>query len=209
MKLVLLFFCIILIFIVSVLLLIALSSIKLNIRKCHISNIEKGVKKAKLDTEFELYIEFYLLRLIKLIKIPITKDKIEELIVKKNLDSLKKDAKIVKKIHLLEIIKSLKLKTEKVNLQIYFGLDSINLTVYAVAIISALLGIILAKVEPKETNFEVMPVYNIGNVIKFNLNCIITVKIVHIIYVIYILLRKRRNNHERTSNRRSYGYSYE
>ncbi|MCI8397036.1 MAG: hypothetical protein HFJ52_05255 [Clostridia bacterium] len=209
MKLVLLFFCIILIFIVSVLLLIALSSIKLNIRKCHISNIEKGVKKAKLDTEFELYIEFYLLRLIKLIKIPITKDKIEELIVKKNLDSLKKDAKIVKKIHLLEIIKSLKLKTEKVNLQIYFGLDSINLTVYAVAIISALLGIILAKVEPKETNFEVMPMYNIGNVIKFNLNCIITVKIVHIIYVIYILLRKRRNNHERTSNRRSYGYSYE
>ena len=209
MKLVLLFFCIILIFIVSVLLLIALSSIKLNIRKCHISNIEKGVKKAKLDTEFELYIEFYLLRLIKLIKIPITKDKIEELIVKKNLDSLKKDAKIVKKIHLLEIIKRLKLKTEKINLQIYFGLDSINLTVYAVAIISALLGIILAKVEPKETNFKVMPVYNIGNVIKFNLNCIITVKIVHIIYVIYILLRKRRNNHERTSNRRSYDYSYE
>ena len=35
-------------------------------------------------------------------------DKIEELIVKKNLDSLKKDAKIVKKIHLLEIIKRLK-----------------------------------------------------------------------------------------------------
>lgn len=153
MKLVLLFFCGILIFIVSVLLLIALSSIKLNIKKCYISNYERGIKKAKLDTEFELYIEFYLLGLIKIIKIPIKKDKIEEIIIKKDLNSIKKDAKIVKKIHPLEIIKRLKLKTEKANIEIHFGLDSINLTAYAIAIISTLIRNNICKNTAKRSKF--------------------------------------------------------
>lgn len=145
MKLVLLFFCGILIFIVSVLLLIALSSIKLNIKKCYISNYERGIKKAKLDTEFELYIEFYLLRLIRIFKIKITKETINKLNLKKDMSSLKKDAKVLKAIHPLEIIKKLKLKTEKANLYMYFGLDSINLTVYLVAIISSILRHNLCK----------------------------------------------------------------
>ena len=66
----------------------------------------------------------------------------------------------------------------------------------------------MAQVNPKKKAFSVYPLYNFGNSIKINLNCIIKVKIVHIIYVIYILLR-RRNKNERASNRRAYDYSYE
>lgn len=67
----------------------------------------------------------------------------------------------------------------------------------------------MRNVDPNKTEFRIIPLYNFGNSIKFNLNCIISVKIVHIIYVIYILLKTRRRKNERTSNRRSYDYSYE
>jgi len=70
-------------------------------------------------------------------------------------------------------------------------------------------GIIFGITNPKKSEFIVKPLYNLGNSIKFNLNCIISVKVVHIIYVIYILLKKRRASNERASNRRSYDYSYE
>ena len=146
MKLVLLFFC-------GILISIILSSIKLNVKKCYISNYDRGVKKARLDTQFELYIEFYLLGLIKILKIKITKELINKLNIKKDMSSLKKDAKILKSIHPLEILQKLKLKTEKANLYMYFGLDSINLTVYAVAIISALLRNNIHKSKPKRSRF--------------------------------------------------------
>lgn len=154
MKLVLLFFCAILIFIILALLLIALSSIKLNIKKCYISNIEKGIRKAKLDTEFELYIEFYLLRLIKIFKIKITKELLKKLKIKNDMTSLKKDAKILKSIHPLEIIKKLNLKTEKANVYIHLGLDSINFTVYATAIISTILRNNICKSRTKRSKIR-------------------------------------------------------
>lgn len=54
-----------------------------------------------------------------------------------------------------------------------------------------------------------MPMYRFGNSINLSLNCIINVKMVHIIYVIYILLKKGMIKNERTSNRGAYDYSYE
>ena len=70
-------------------------------------------------------------------------------------------------------------------------------------------GIVFSHTKSKKKKFTVLPLYNIGNVIKINLNCIIDVKIVHIIYVIYILFKKGRNVNERASDRRAYDYSYE
>ena len=114
-----------------------------------------------------------------------------------------------KSINIIEIIKILKLKVEKLQLYLAFGTDILMLTIYLVPIISSILGILLRNANPNKTRYKVIPMYNFGNSIKFNLNCIIKVKIVHIIYVIYILFKKRRNHNERTSNRRAYDYSYE
>lgn len=110
---------------------------------------------------------------------------------------------------MLEIIKKLKIKTEKLKLYLAIGTENVMLTVNLVTLISSIIGITFRNLEPEKTEYRIIPLYNFGNSIKFNLNCIISVKTVHIIYVIYILLRKRRNKNERASNRRSYDYSYE
>ena len=209
MELVLLFFCIILAVFIVLLLLILLSSIKLNIKKCYISNIKGNIKKKGFDKEVLVYLEFYLLGIIKIAKIRITKDRIDKLNIKQDFKDVEKDIKVIKKVHAIEIIKKLKIKIEKVRLYLQLGTDDSVWTAYIVGIISAIIGIILGITNPKIKEFRVLPLYNIGNSIKFNLNCIINVKVVHIIYVIYILLKIRRKDHERTSNRRAYDYSYE
>ena len=101
------------------------------------------------------------------------------------------------------------MKIKKINLDIKVGTESIMITVYLVAIISSIIASFFEISNAKESTFSVMPLYNSGNSIKINLNCIISVKIVHIIYVIYILIKKRRTKDGGTSNRRTYDYSYE
>lgn len=208
MKLVLLFFCAILILLIITILLLIFSNIRINIKKCYISNIERN-KHKKLEKEIVVYLELYLLGIIKIAKLRITKSMIQKLRITKDIKSLEKDVKIIKKVHLIDIIKKLKVKIKRAYLNLEIGIDDVIITSYIVFVISSLMGILFGKLGPKKTQFRIMPLYNFGKSIKFNLNCIIDVKIVHIIYVIYILLRKRRNNNERTSNRRPYDYSYE
>lgn len=208
MKLVLLFFCAILILLIITILLLIFSNIRINIKKCYISNIERN-KHKKLEKEIVVYLELYLLGIIKIAKLRITKSMIQKLRITKDIKSLEKDVKIIKKVHPIDIIKKLKVKIKRAYLNLEIGIDDVIITSYIVFVISSLMGILFGKLGPKKTQFRIMPLYNFGKSIKFNLNCIIDVKIVHIIYVIYILLRKRRNNNERTSNRRPYDYSYE
>lgn len=209
MKIVLLFFCGILILISMVCLLLIFSKIKLNIKKISISNIKAGRKQKDLSKEFEIYLELYLLGFIKIARIKVNKKLAERFKVKQELESIQTDVKIVKSINHLEIIKKLKIRTEKFRMYLALGTESVMLTVNLIAIISAICGIAFRNLEPTKTEYRVIPLYNFGNSIKFNLNCIISVKIVHIIYVIYILSKKRRNKHERASDRGTYDYSYE
>ena len=59
--------------------------------------------------------------------------------------------------------------------------------------------------------YNIKPIYNNKNLYKINLNCIIEIKMVHIINIIYMLLKKGRKKNEcsTTSNRKPYAYSYE
>ena len=100
----------------------------------------------------------------------------------------------------------------KTNIKI--GTEDIIFTSFIVTILSSLLGIGLAKAIKKYTEnkfyYSILPVYGKNNMLDIDLNCIINVKLVHIIYVIYMFSKKRsEKKYERTSNRRSYDYSYE
>lgn len=209
MKLVLLFFCGFIISVIGLFIIIILSTIKLNIKKCNITNIKEGRKKKGIDKEIAIYLEIFLLGFIKIGKIKITEKLLEKLKIKNDVKSIRKDVNVAKSINIIEIIKKLKIKPEKIKMYLAIGTENVMLTVNLVAIISSIIAIIFRGVNPKKTEYRIIPLYNYGNSIKFNLNCIISVKIVHIIYVIYILLKKRRSKNERTSNRRSYDYSYE
>ena len=67
------------------------------------------------------------------------------------------------------------------------------------------------KLNEKNYEYSIKPIYNNQNLYKIELNCIIELKIVHIINVIYILIKKGKSDkNERTaSNRKPYAYSNE
>lgn len=115
-------------------------------------------------------------------------------------------------IKTLKIIKGLQIKIESLKLEINIGIEDVIYTSYTVAIIASILSIILPHLVKEEDiqniRYEINPIYN---TLTFNLNLdsIISIKIVHIIYVIYNLVKKGRDENERTSNRRSYAYSHE
>ena len=209
MKIVLLFFCGVLGLLLLIILLLIFSTIKLNVERLNISNYEKGFEKSKIAKEFKIFIELYLFGKIKIAKIRINKKILKKLNVENDLRDLKKDVQLIKKVNIFEIFKLLKIKLERLNLKAEIGTEDVMITVFLVTFISTALGIICRNAEQNKVEFNIMPLYQFGNAINFRLNCIINVKIVHIIYVIYILLKKGMIKNERTSNRRSYDYSYE
>jgi len=206
MKIVLLFFCAILIFIIILILLLISLTIKLNIEDISINNFEKGIKKKGLDKKFLVYLEFYLFGKIKIAKMQLKRTMLKKLNLK---NDVKKDLKSLNNVNVIELIKKLKIKYEKIDFNVQIGTEDIFLTVFLVTFISAVFGILLKVSKPKEVEYIVMPLYQFGNVVNFKLNCIINVKMVHIIYVIYILFKKGMMKNERTPNRRAYDYSYE
>lgn len=205
-------------------------SIKISIINLEIDTDNKNIIK---DYEFEY-------GLFVFNKFPIIKYKINENRVKKlknskvfkrisNLDFLnstkgleKNFLKDYKSIFLNKMfkksLKQIKPQILKFNLSLNIGIENILVTTFTIPIISTLISFILKKftinVKSKKNNtpyyYKITPVYN-KNIIKLRLNCIINVKVVHIINIIYIFLIKkgRSDKYERTSYRRSYGYSHE
>lgn len=209
MKTVLLFFCAILGIILFCFILLLLSTIRLNVIKAKISNFENGIKKSKMEKELKIYLELCLFNKIKIAKIRLKKSLLDKAKIKTNMKELEKNVKVLKNIGIMEIIKKLKIKVDKLELEVKLGTEDIMITVFLIAFLSSLVSILVRNCNYKKVHYNIIPLYQFGNTVKINLNCIIDVKMVHIIYVIYILLKKGRINNERTSNRRSYDYSYE
>lgn len=114
---------------------------------------------------------------------------------------------------LREVQKLLKIRLRKLHLKATIGIEDAVLTSLLVGILGAILSILLPKVAipGKEKNYyyEIQPNFH-KNMYKIDLDCIISVKMVHIISVIYMVFKKKgEKKHERTSNRRSYEYGYE
>ena len=101
---------------------------------------------------------------------------------------------------------------ENLDLEVELGTENAFLTSMLVAFFSSILAISFSIMHVKEKNivYEIEPVYRNENFIKIEISGIFQIKLIHIINTIYVLNKKGgRKNHERTSNRRSYDYSYE
>ncbi len=115
----------------------------------------------------------------------------------------------------LKIIKKLNPKISYLDLKAKIGIESPVITAFIVSIISSIISILLPYVainlNKKNYKYIIQPLYQNKNLYKIQFNCIIQVKMVHIINVIYIFLKKGRSDSDErtTSNRRAYGYSYE
>lgn len=190
------------------------STLHLKVDSIKISNDNQN---KKLEYNYEIHVTLYFLNKIKILNIGINKEKIEKLQLTKKIQTLdikKMEKELFSKEERKKILNMLDLQLTKFVFHLEIGTEDVIITSGIVAILSAVLGIALAKVikhyEQEKYQYKIMPIYQNRNVLKLNLNCIIQVKLVHIIYMIFVLLKRRRvEKHERTSNRRTYDYSYE
>lgn len=223
------------ILILTVFFLVLLSTFRVEIRDLKATNIKnKSEKKEDISSDYKVktqniinikkknkssyavILSLYLFNKLKWISIHFNDEKMRKAYSRMQLEKidLKKLEKNLK-LEDLKIIKKLQLKVSYLNLKIQLGTESPVITSFLVAIFSSVIAIFLPYLATnlKEENYQyiIQPIYQNQNLYKIQFNCIIQVKMVHIINVIYIFLKKGRSdlNERTTSNRRTYGYSYE
>ena len=174
-----------------------------------------SMNKKHLNENYKIIIKLRIFNKFTIFKIILTKNKLKNL-------NLKQDAKIIRtkiienknKIdkRVFKIIKNIKIIIKRLNLSIDIGTENASLTALLVAIISSITGIVFRKsiIDSKKQSFKIVPVYVNKNLININVSGIFEIKMIHIINIIYVLNKKEGvKKNERTSNRRTYDYSYE
>ena len=208
----------ILIFVMLVIVGTIFSTLNIRIQKLYFSN--QNLEKMKWD--YLVFLELSLFGMIKIIKLRIDpkkmariaqKIKVKEKMRQMNFKQMKQN--LPDKKEQIELVKRLKINLEEFHFVLELGTKDVLITSAMIAFLSSILGIAIARVikkyQEEKYEYKMIPVYQNKNIINLNANCIIQVKMVHIIGIIFTLVRKRKEKqkHERTSNRRSYDYSYE
>ena len=192
---------------------------KLEIRMINV--IIDSQSKPYVNDKYKIIIKLKIFDTIPIIKFTLNKNKLrkiqQSLKTNEKVKQLEKDIIQNKDKVDAQIIKGLKdfckgIYIETLNLEIELGTQNAFLTSMLVAIFSSILSIGFSRIRVREKNivYEIKPVYKNENSIKIEISGIFQIKLIHIINIIYVLNKKGgRKNHERTSNRRSYDYSYE
>lgn len=193
----------ILIFTSFIILILLLSTIKINIKCLEMENI----LLPKLKYNYDIQIGVYIFNKIPLIKFNINSNKVEETKIINKIQSKYGKAKV--DLDMIKALKLLSIKIESLSLNLQLGTEDVLNTSIIVFIISSILSIGLPNLVEKRNfenvKYEIIPLYIGNNAFSIKLNSIIYVKMVHIINIIYIYLQKRREEkNERASNRRSY-----
>ena len=152
MKLVLPFFCVIISIVVFLILLLLFLTIRINVKEVKISNVEDGIKKAKLQKTYNIFLELLIFGKIKIAKIKLNKNTLKKLKLEQKLENAKKDAEnikqdlnIIKNIRTLEILKKLKIKVDSFDLYGEIGTENAMITAFIVSVISSILRYITYK----------------------------------------------------------------
>ena len=192
--------------------LIIASTLHIQIKNLSISNMQK-----KNNTKYAIIFSIYFANKIKYIWFNLNSKRAKKIYSKVQLEKidLKKFKKVFKLSDLKELTK-LHLKILDLNLDMNIGTKSPLVTSFLVVTISNAISLLLPhlvnNLKDNRYFYNIKPLYYNKELYKINLDCIIEIKMVHIINVIYyIFLKKGRRENERstTSNRKSYAYSHE
>ena len=179
----------------------------------------KSVDKRHLNKNYEIIFILKILDIIPIFKFKINKEKIEKLKKKEKLQKRVNEInlKIIQNKdrfdkNVFEAIKKANIVIEKINLKIDIGTENAFFTSLLVPIISTILSILIRRKikNIEKQRFIINPIYYNQNIANIDISGIFEIKMIHIINIIYILNKKEGvKKNERTSNRRSYDYSYE
>lgn len=205
-----LFGLIILIGIIGIL--IITSTLHIQIKNLSISNMQ-----TKNNAKYAIIFSMYFANKIKYIWFDLNSKRAKKIYSKVQLEKI--DLKKIKKIFKLSDLKELpKLypKISDLNLDMNLGTKSPLVTSFLIITISTAISLLLPhlanNLKDNRYFYNIKPLYYNKELYKINLDCIIEIKMVHIINVIYyIFLKKGRKKNEQstTSNRKSYAYSHE
>lgn len=168
-----------------------------------------------VNKDYKIVFKWCILWEIPIIKLNITKSKLEKLNLKEKIKD--SDSKILEDKnkfdkHFVKAIKKLNIEIKNINLNMEIGTENAVLTSIVVPIISTFIAIILRRKIKKieDQTFIINPVYINQNLVNIILSGIFEIKVIHIINILYVLNKKGSvKKYERTSNRRAYDYSYE
>ena len=208
-------------FILLAILILALVFVTSKIEIKIVNLVVDSQSKNYIGNKYEIIIKLKILGNIPIIKIKLTKNKLQK--IYKNLKMKEKIKKLEEDIYtnkdkidlkLIELAKEIKksIDVDYLNLVIKLGTENAFTTAIIVAIISTIISVLVSnqKIEKNELMYKIEPIYNNQNLIKFQFSGIFKIKMIHIINIMYLLNKKGGiNKYERTSNRRSYDYSYE
>ncbi len=201
---------------ILILILLLLSLILFSTLKIQIKDLQTANFPLKEKLQYEINISLYLFNHVKWLSISLNKAKIKKAIQKIPLQKI--DVKKIEqdfKLQDITVLKKLKINLSNFYLEADLGLESPISTAFIIALISSFISILLPhltkEIKENQYKYTIQPIYQNKNLYKIRLNCIIELKMVHIINVIYILIKKGKSdeNERTTSNRKSYGYSYE
>ena len=206
-------FLFILLILCILLLIIVFSKIRIDVKKFEYCS----ANKKHINPNYYLQLSWIILNKIPIIKIKLNKHTVKKLKLKdKFVDIDVKMWEERKKIdrETISIIKKIDFAIRKLKLKIDIGTENSAITSLLIPIVSTLISFLLRnkmKTKEKQT-YIVQPIYKDQNYLNITISGIFDIKMNHIINVIYLLSRKKKKgvkNYERTSNRRSYDYSYE
>lgn len=179
--------------------------------KIETKNLEIKIKDKnfKMNENGKITIRFTILNKIDLFKFTTNINRFKLPESKNKYDKLKNYIVKNNSIKIKDIQKKLKVKYENINLNIEIGKENAAITAILTGVVSSVVSVIIGKYfsDIKEINWNVQPIYNM-NILKLSLNCIISVKLLHIINTIFIM-RKEDDKNARTSNRKNLKYIYE
>ena len=195
------------------LLIIVFSKIRIDVKKFEYCS----ANKKHINPNYYLQLSWIILNKIPIIKIKLNKYTVKKLKLKdKFVDIDIKMWEERKKLdkETISIIKKIDFAIKKLKLKIDIGTENSAITSLLIPIISTLISFLLRnKMKTKEEQtYIVQPIYKDQNYLNITISGIFDIKMNHIINVIYLLSRKNKKGvkkYERTSNRRSYDYSYE
>ncbi len=204
--------------IIFILLALVFSNIKVEIDNFNFSS----ETKKHINDKYKIIFKWCVFYKLPILKISITKDKIERL---KNKDRIKRQFKnFESKVFsnkrmfnkkMIGAIKKVKLEILNMDLSIKIGTNDAGTTSILVPIIATILSICIKNKIKLKKNYEeikyiIKPDYSGKNNINVEFSGIFQIKLIHIINIIYILNKKKGvKKIERASNTKPYEYGYE
>lgn len=209
-------------FLLIILLILGLifSKIKINVKKLYFNLPRKQFQKNEYWIDVGVYlfgkvkifgIEFQD-NLVKIMGLKITDKTIKNSRFYKNI--AKPEIKEFDKKILIENVKKIYVKFEKLNLDLSLGTDSTLVTSFLIFAVSTVISLIVkkgvTKYNPRKHKFKITPKYENYNVLNINLDCVISLKtsnIVRILLYLNKISKQNRNTDELINKNKHYpGY---